>query len=243
MAKLRLGSREIEDFDLPPVCAVCGREAVARPEKKFSWHPSWVLVFILIGGVLLYVILAVVLTKRLTVPLPLCQRHRNYWRNRTIFVYGGFFGIVLLAVLGIIAGVTLENGGLDGIVVFVILGVGLTFLVWLIAAAILQTTSIRPNEITERSITLVGLSVEFVDAVRDDRDAAAEEEEEWRRKKYARDDDDLPRRDKRTTEDDVGYYERKREGRERAEEDDGGYYERKRAGRRRNRDDEEDDRN
>lgn len=76
MAKVRLRRYEIEEYDLPPVRAKCGARAVARPEKTFSWHPGWVTVLILVG-LMPYVLVALILTKRMTVPLPLCQRHRN----------------------------------------------------------------------------------------------------------------------------------------------------------------------
>ena len=42
MAKVKLGRREAEDGDLPPVCMRCGAVATEWKTKKFSWYPPWV---------------------------------------------------------------------------------------------------------------------------------------------------------------------------------------------------------
>jgi hypothetical protein len=238
MAKIRLRRWEIEDDDLPPVCAKCGRRAVVNPKKTFSWHPMWVIALILVN-LLLYVIVALALTKRMTVPLPFCERHRNYWRNRKIFVYGGLLGLLLLGAIGVIAALALDSSGESGMLGTVcILGFGI-FLVLLIAAAIMQTNSIRPDEITDRSITLVGLSRDFTDAVYDDREAAEEEaDRRWRER--GRDDEDRPRSRRGTTKDDDRYYEPREKRRGGRVEDDDRYTERGKEGRRRRREDDED---
>jgi hypothetical protein len=212
MARARLGRYEIEDYELPPVCAKCGARSAVRPPKTFSWHPSWVIVTILLG-LLVYVVLALVLTKRMTVPLPLCKRHRSYWRNRALFVYGGLAGLALLAVGGGVLGSLLDDGGGSSPYLPIFMSVGLLFVLWVFAAAILQGSSIRPAEITDRSITLIGLSEDFIEAVRDDRRHSDEDEDEEER----------PRARRRTPdEDDGGYYDpdARRRVRRRKDEDD-----------------------
>jgi hypothetical protein len=191
MARVRLGRYEIEDYELPPVCAKCGAKAVVRPRKTFLWHPSWVLVFFCFG-VLIYVLLALILTKQMTVPLPLCARHRNYWRNRALFLYGGLAALVLLAVGGGFLGNLVPDRGLGpGPYVSIFMSVGLLFVLWVFVAAIMQGTSIRPAEITDRSITLLALSKDFVEAVREDRRGSEEEDEEDRpRRRRSRDDEE-----------------------------------------------------
>ncbi|HKI30909.1 MAG TPA: hypothetical protein VKA46_03515 [Gemmataceae bacterium] len=229
MAKLRLGRYEVEEYALPRVCARCGAKAVASPQKTFSWHPPWVIVFIFLG-LLIYVVLALVLTKRMTVPLPLCERHRNYWRNRAIFIYGGLIAVVLLGIGGVVAASILDEGGKNNAIGAVCFIVGGVFVLWLFPAAILSATGIRPNEITDRSITLVGLSEDFVDAVREERRGDEDEEDE----------DDRPRRRRsRRDEDEDERPRSKRRGAD--DEDDGGYYDPDRR-RRRGRDEDEDDR-
>jgi hypothetical protein len=238
MASVRLGRYEVEEYELPRVCAKCGRKAVARPSKTFSWHPPWVIVLIF-AGLLIYVIVALVLTKRMAVPLPLCERHRNYWRNRAIVIYGGLLALVL-GVGGVVVASVLDEGGKDNAVGLACIGTGLVFIVWLFAAAIMQATSIRPNEVTDRSITLVGLSGDFVEAVREDRrdDTDEEDEDDRPRRRRPRDEDDEDRvRRQRALDDDED--DRPRSKRL-ADEDDGGYYDPEAKRRQRDRDDEDD---
>jgi hypothetical protein len=60
---------------LPPYCIKCGRPAEPNFfSRKFSWHPQWVYIFVLLA-LLLYVILALAISKRMTLQLPLCRRH------------------------------------------------------------------------------------------------------------------------------------------------------------------------
>jgi hypothetical protein len=69
---------------LPPFCVKCGRPSEPeRLKKSFRWHPGWVYIFILIG-ILFYVILAAVLSKRMTLELPLCRQHLEKYRTLRI---------------------------------------------------------------------------------------------------------------------------------------------------------------
>jgi hypothetical protein len=238
MASIRLGRYEIEEYGLPRVCARCGEKAVARPYKTFSWHPGWVLVLIL-AGLLIYVIVAVILTKRMSVRLPLCARHRSYWRNRAIFIYGGLLAIVLLGVLSIALVAAQAPRGADNMFGLVCLGSGGLAMVWLFAVAIMQVISIRPAEITDNSITLIGLSRAFVDAVREDRRGGelededsydrprrkrprdVDEERRVQRRRAPDEEDDRPRPGRRADSDDEGFYDpqAKRSDREEDEDD------------------------
>jgi hypothetical protein len=220
MATLRLGTYEVEKYGLPPACARCGEKAVASPPKRFRWSPPWLPVLILLGaiGLILYIVLAASLSKRRTVPLPLCERHRNYWLNRNIFLFGGLLGIILFSILGIVLGIMLDDKGItDGAAGWAGLSMAGVFLVWLVAAAIIGSTSIRATDITDRTIALTGLSAKFVDAVQDarsgdERDVDEDENEEpRRRRRRPRDDDEedeAPRARRREKADDGGYYDR-----------------------------------
>jgi hypothetical protein len=233
MATVRLGRYEVEEYELPCVCARCGAKAVVWPHKRFAWSPPWIGVLILLGGLglLLLIILALVLTKRMTVPLPLCERHRNYWRNRGIFIWGGLLAVVLLAVVAITLGAVLDDKRItESAVAITVLGsIGL-FFVWLISAAVVQYVGIRPSEITDRAITLTGLSRDFVDAVREDRRGDDDE-----------DDDDRPRARRRDRDEDEDDRPRaRRRERDDEDEDRGRYYDPDR--RRRGRDEDKDER-
>jgi hypothetical protein len=157
--------RDNETDDLPPVCAQCGEPASDRITKVFSWHPPWIAVTIL-AGLLIYIILAMVLTKRMTVRVPFCGLHRNHWSKRNLIIGLSAAGIAALGILSFVL-VLSRPGNNDELFGFVCLGSALVFLVWVIFVAVLQSTSIRPTEITDRTITLRNVSDAFADAVED----------------------------------------------------------------------------
>jgi len=65
---------------LPPYCVKCGRPADPDSfSKKFSWHPQWIYIFVLLA-LLLYVIIALAMSKRMTLQIPLCTRHLEKYR-------------------------------------------------------------------------------------------------------------------------------------------------------------------
>ena len=166
MATVRLERDEVDNDSLPDVCMVCGAEATLRKRKSFSWHPPWVILLILIS-LWPYIIVALILTKRMTVRAPLCEQHKNHWAWRTAFILGGFLVFLLLGVVSVMVLSNQANqGGADeaigGLLCF---GTVISGLVWLIAAAIIHSLGIRPTEITDRTITLVHVSPAFVEAL------------------------------------------------------------------------------
>jgi hypothetical protein len=163
---------EAEGGHLPDVCMRCGAQAWSQRSKSFAWCPPWVAILIL-AGLLPYIIVAIVLTKRMTVRVPLCDEHKSHWSWRAWFVG---LGAVLLLVLGVACLVVLaaldnqrkqnfggsQSNPLGGILCA---GTAVAGLVWLFAAAIIQQRAIRPSEITDDSITLVNVAPGFVEAV------------------------------------------------------------------------------
>jgi NhaP-type Na+/H+ or K+/H+ antiporter len=216
MASVRLGRFEVEEYRLPPTCARCGGKAVVWPDRRFSWSPPWLAALILLNGlgIILYIVLSVSLTKRMTVPLPFCERHRNYWRNRQIFTWGGFAAVVVFGLLAIPLGIILDSKGItDNSLLIASLVTGGLFLTWLLSAAVVHTQTIRASEITDVAITISGLSPDFAEAVREDRRGDDDEDDE----------DDRPRRRRSRREENDEEEERTR-ARRREKEDDGGYY-------------------
>jgi hypothetical protein len=135
--------------------------------KLFSWHPGWVILLILVG-LLAYVIVALVLTKRRRVWTPLCRRHANYWSFRAWYNYGGLCAILVALFAWIAVGAAdfanAEWWPMAG------LGLGGAFLAWLVSAAILQVTSIRPERITDTKIGLLAVHPQFKAALERQRD-------------------------------------------------------------------------
>ena len=170
MARLRMRRSEVRD-GLPAVCIKCGADADFWVRRQFAWHPPWVIALILVG-VLVWVVVALVLTKRMTVDAPLCYRHKRHWAWRSAFIWCGLAAVVALGVgsAALVASADDPRGiaytaGAVGAGLAAFGGFG-----WLIAAAMIQHAAIGPAEITDKSITLVRLSDEFVDAFYDEQD-------------------------------------------------------------------------
>jgi hypothetical protein len=178
MPSIRLRYSEVSRKNtLPNVCMRCGGEAARDVSKNFSWYPFWV-PFLILGGLIPFIVVAILLTKRMKVPVPLCQAHASHWSRRNWIIYGGLACVVLLCGGLFVAAALLSEfnranpqrdntlGGLLCVAPAVV------FLAWAIIATIAQNSAIRPTEITDRSITLTNVSNDFIDAVEEQRDRA-----------------------------------------------------------------------
>jgi hypothetical protein len=211
MARIKLERYEAEEGDLPDICMKCGARATTEKLRRFSWQPPWVYV-LLLAGLLPFLIVALILTKRMRIPVPLCAEHRGHWTWRGWVVGGGFLGLFLLGLGTMILLAATDNAGRrqgDDAFGFVCLGFTALGLVWLIVAAIVQHTAIRPTRITDYEITLTNVAPGFVKALlEEDRE---EDERRAMRRRAAR-----ARRPRgKTTEE---YYERERRRRPPAED-------------------------
>jgi hypothetical protein len=175
MPRILLDFDEVED-GLPPVCMRCGARATVFQDRTFTWTPQWIgaLAFLLP----VCIVLMIVLRKRLTVAVPLCRRHQNHWRWRFWFLLGSAAVVGLAELVGaglLVALSARDNDPAGGLVccgcVFLLLG-------WLITVGILQSTGIRPLDISDHGISLSGVSQRFVDAVYDERDDEDEDEDD-----------------------------------------------------------------
>src|SRR5436190_273739 len=97
MPSLSLSRFEATEGRLPRRCMQCGAEAVTERKKNFSWHPQWVIILLLVN-LIIYVVVAMVLTKRMSIRAPFCDKHQNHWRWRAWFIW---LGLALVCVLGI----------------------------------------------------------------------------------------------------------------------------------------------
>jgi hypothetical protein len=203
MAMVHIERYEANDRLLPPVCMLCGAPAAVQKRKAFAWHPPWVLALILVG-LLPFAIVAICLTKRMTVYAPLCHDHRNHWTWRAWFLWGG---LLFFAVLGVTAIALLTATGprqrqLEVIGGLLCAGTAVAGLSWLVAAVILQNVGIHPTQITDRALTLTNVAPAFVEALWAERDR---EEQAARHERPRR-----PRGPRRPRPDDGAY----REGRD-----------------------------
>jgi hypothetical protein len=181
MATLEMGRRPLEDEDVPDLCMQCGAPAEVHREKTFSWYPPWVFV-LLLAGLLPFIIVALVLTKKKRVPVPLCRAHRNHWAWRNAVILLSFLGLVGLVIgVSVLLNVAAGPNGFDQYGGLVCAGSVVGLVVWLVVVAVLQQTAIRPTEITDSSITLTGVSKEFVRAYEENRGASGRDwdDERW----------------------------------------------------------------
>src|SRR5262249_52353165 len=95
-------------------------------------------------------------------------------------ILGGFLFFLLLGFVSLAVFTNEGNQGRGDEAVggWLCLGTVISGLVWLIAAAIVQTLGIRPTEITDRTITLTNVSPAFVEALET---ARAEQDEKRER--------------------------------------------------------------
>jgi hypothetical protein len=173
MASIRLRGRETDRGRLPKVCIICGGQATERLRKRFSWHPPWVIVLIVLG-LLPYAIVAMALTESISVDVPLCSQHKRYWLTKFGWFFASFAAILLVGIGSLVLAYyvhekyRIEIGG--WVCGFVALGM----VVWLIAIFLLQLFALRPIGITEDSITFANAHPEFVEAVQEARRKRAE---------------------------------------------------------------------
>jgi hypothetical protein len=172
MAQVRLGRFEAEEGDLPAVCLRCGAPSTLVKSRTFSWAPPWVIVLIL-AGLLPYILVSVILTKRMRVQAPLCEQHRNYWVWRAWFAYGGLAAFAVAGglwvfLIGALHQPNKHDSSMNHLfALFSCFGM-IVFAIWLVALVIVQNSAIRPSEITDRSITLMKVSDRFAQAVHEE---------------------------------------------------------------------------
>lgn len=208
MPTIKLSEYECERGLLPYVCMFCGRQAVTRVKQKFQWHPPWIFLLILVS-VLVYIIVALLLTKKMVVRVPACNDHEGYWRRRGWRIGLSFLVVAGLGVAGIAYLTTQPPGAADAASGLICGGGGVLFFVWLVGAAIYSAGGIRPTEITDVTIRLAGVHDDFVHALREER-ALYRDDGDRRRGRYGdeRDDyddldeDDPPPRPRREWDDD-----------------------------------------
>jgi rRNA maturation protein Nop10 len=185
---------ELEEGDLPKACMRCGAPSIVNRPRKFTWHPEWITTMIVFGFVCLMplaiagFILSIALTKRMRIPVPLCEKHRRRWAWRNAV---GILGLVVLPVLGILGIIALSQSQTPQDAPSTLGGLfcGGTFfglIIWLVTMAVLEGRAIRAAEITDRGITMRGISPAFLQALWEQRLApnveSAEEEDDLTRR-------------------------------------------------------------
>jgi hypothetical protein len=200
MPEIRL-DREVADGRLPMICMRCGEPATVTRSRNMSWCPPWVGVLFL-AGLIPYVIVALILTKRTRVIVPLCDSHKGHWLYRLLIVLGSLFFLLLVGILGVAVFAMTPRQFQDSVGPFMCLGGVALFIIWIVVLVVCQNTAIRPKEITDTEIVLTAVCNEFVDAVDEaERARSARRRERRRLRDDDEDEDEEPRSRRRPASD------------------------------------------
>jgi hypothetical protein len=184
MATVRLGRYEAEDGDMPEVCMRCGHPAALNKPRHFSWFPWWVWVLMVTGCwpfIILGIVLAVFLTKRISCYILLCENPKSHFQIRTRLIWGLFLGLIVLTCVDVAAALLdITSDWLKGPFCLGIVALGF---LWFASIPVIRWTAIHPTKITDRSVTLARICPEFVTAVNEHR---ARRESEYRQEISAR---------------------------------------------------------
>jgi hypothetical protein len=135
---------------LPPRCYKCNQDVTTAPlTRKLLWHPIGYYLFIFFN-VIVYVIVAMIVRKKATLDIYLCDRHIRCRKN---FIIGGWCGAVL-GIFAIFGGIIFNLGWLLALGVVVIVAAAVTG----IAGARLAS----PTRIKGDKIWLSGSGKEFL---------------------------------------------------------------------------------
>jgi len=141
---------------LPDICVLSNEPTVTRISRKLQWHHPMLALTILIG-VPVYIILALIMTKRATIQLPLTQDWIARRQRRMIFAWSAGLLSLGLIVGGIALAANLEDPGYLLLMVLGIIG-GLAALIGGQAAIGL----VSPKRMTDDYIWLKGVHPDFL---------------------------------------------------------------------------------
>lgn len=86
------------DAQLPDRCVKCNAPADGfRLTRKLSWHPTWVVLMVCVN-LLIYLIVAMITSRKATVEIGLCQHHREA-RRRNLWLAWSAAGSMVLAIV------------------------------------------------------------------------------------------------------------------------------------------------
>jgi hypothetical protein len=168
MASIWLSRDECEyPEDLPPVCMVCAEDSETTVRQNLSWYnPLWNLMFLM--GLLPWIIVVLIMTKRATLSAPVCDQHRgHFWKHKLVSGLAVFVGI-FVCVGFMVAGFAVadQNRQQEWMGFAGVIAGAAGFLVFITVAVIASKRMIRPLEIRDDEVHLTRVAPEFVDEVR-----------------------------------------------------------------------------
>ena len=150
-----------KDAELPYRCVKTNEPADSLLRRKLSWH-SPVLFVVIFAGLLIYVILAMILSKKADIQVPISRRIQA--RRSTAIIVGWLCGLGGLAVT-IFACMFLadsQNPTWKDAIPFVIIG-GIVFVLFSAVASSAIASIVTPAKITNRHVWLKGVHADYLD--------------------------------------------------------------------------------
>lgn len=144
------------DSVLPGQCVKCANSA-SEPwlRKTFSWHhPA---IYILLISPILYIIVALIVRKRVNLAVPLCEAHKSIRRKRLWTAAVLLLGCIPLPIW---LATYINNDAADGLAILIGIAMFIVGLVFLVYAAPVRAIHIGPN-----SAEFVGASPKFLAAL------------------------------------------------------------------------------
>jgi len=138
-----------KDAQLPDRCVKCNAFTINRLKRKLSWHHPAIYILIAVA-LLIYLIVAMVVRKRATVYLGLCEEHMA--KRRTCI------WVTWLLALGGIAGFVLAIAANDGIPALI----GVVMFLTAIVFALITIRVASPSRIDDRFVWLRGVNAEYL---------------------------------------------------------------------------------
>ncbi|MCA9034481.1 MAG: protein kinase [Planctomycetaceae bacterium] len=156
-----------ESNDLPDVCIVCGVPTRRRQYKEFQ-HTSDLAGGLIVLGLILFfpigIVLAILMTRKVRISCPLCQKHRRHWSDMTLFASLGW----ILIPMGLLAGLyfggylTQRATGNPWILIpCILLGV----LVYVLKLVAYGVSRVAVGEINSETVRLKRVSTAFARAI------------------------------------------------------------------------------
>jgi hypothetical protein len=141
-----------KEAELPPRCVKCNKPERVRLLRKLTWHSPW-LYLLIFGGLLVYAIVAVIVSKRARINVGLCAEHQQS-RQRTAWIAWGLLGGAIAMFIGSGAA---DSGALAGLGFLTLLAAGVV--------SSLAVRVVKPVRIDDRQVRLKGVAREFLDSL------------------------------------------------------------------------------
>jgi hypothetical protein len=141
---------------LPPICIKSNQPSSQWLKRKLAWHEPWIVVTVL-AGLLIYVILALILTKRATIYIGLSDEWMARRKSRMICCWIPGLTFLALMPLGIAMTVTTDQGGW-----LLVMLVGFIGALIVLVAGQSLVGLVNPQRISDDYVWLKGVNREYL---------------------------------------------------------------------------------